>query len=160
MIFTRCNNQVVEFLSWSDTASKTSEQSVSNLFKLVFDFLKGSKCTEDSLMGRVDSFIFSWLISKVDFNFQIFQRNKFFSNFPVFSNWVNFIKKVSIIHCSWSSKIFKAIYFPLEISKVVIFRAASKAVEKWSISYVLKSQVRYSSSPTVLFITPARASVF
>ena len=53
-------------------------------------------------------------------NFQICQRI-FFSFHPVYSNWVNCIKKVSIQNCSRSSKSLKSIYFFLETSKVDIF---------------------------------------
>ena len=41
---------------------------------------------------------------------------------PVFSNWVNFNKKVSIINCSTNSKSFKAIcFFSSKIQKLKVF---------------------------------------
>ena len=49
------------------------------------------------------------LILKEEINFQISQLNKSFD--PVFSYWVNFIKKVFIINCSTNSKSFKAMFF-------------------------------------------------
>ena len=48
------------------------------------------------------------LVSKEDFNFQ-----KKTPIDPVFSNWVNFIRKLSINDCSWNSKSFKAIFFEI-----------------------------------------------
>ena len=43
----------------------------------------------------------------------------------VFSNWVNFNEKRSIIYCSTNSKSFKAIYFFFEIQKLKILKNKS-----------------------------------
>ena len=57
----------------------------------------------------------------MEMNYRISQRNKVLPIDPVFSNWVNFNKKVSILNCSTNSKSFKAICFFLRSSKVDIF---------------------------------------
>ena len=51
------------------------------------------------------------LILKMERNNQISQRNKSLRIDPVFSNWVNFNKKVSRLNCFANSNSFKAIYF-------------------------------------------------
>ena len=43
------------------------------------------------------------LISKMENNYQISQRNIFDRIDPILSNWVNFNKKVSIVNCSTNS---------------------------------------------------------
>ena len=61
----------------------------------------------------------------MEFNNQIFHYNKNLPIDPVFSNWVNFIRNVSIISCGRNLKSFKAIIFVLGSSTGAIFSSKS-----------------------------------
>ena len=61
------------------------------------------------------------LISKMEINYEISQCNQILPIDPVFSNWVNVNKKVSITNCPVNSKSFKAIFL-FEIQKLKILK--------------------------------------
>ena len=90
----------------------------------------------------------------MEFVIQISQRNKNYFIDPVFANWVNLIKKVSIINCSGNSKSFKAIYFLLFNSKVEVVAKN----DRFSFLF-LCVHLLFSNSVDNVFFTLAKTSV-
>ena len=77
-----------------------------------FPFLKGSQNPlSNSKKFKGHDKLYRLLISKMENNYQISHEIKVLPIDPVFPDWVNFNKKVSIINCSKNSKSFKATYF-------------------------------------------------
>ena len=83
---------------------------------------------------------------KVEFNFIISQRKKFFPNDQVFSNWFTLMTKVSIKNCSRNSKSFQSFFFKYE-SLLKFFKIWKIYSKKYVIFFCLHAIIDFF--PTV-----------